>query len=522
MLQDARPSWVRYGDIAAIAWVLVAGAIIAWHAFGRGYLNTGTETDFIGGFQREAARFLSGQPMALNFHPPGYAVMLAAVYAVLGDWFASGLLISVAASGVVLIFSYLCYRELLGVPAGLGALTALTASSVFFAYSIQSTSDAYFLALWCVSLYILVLAMRLQRPWQWFLLGMCVASLVLTRTNGIVAIMFALAPLFSGDSMKLRVPRVGILALGFLLPVCAWVYYASVTGSPLMPTKTHANLALTYFSETDRISGDARIPLEAEFSSSFDVLSRDPVRVAKIYVRDLIRLPRQLLVGKPVTWRPIAILGALCTLAFLCSIGSPRLLMVLAPTLLSVFLINMKAYEPRYYLFVLPVLGAGIGRTIAILAERLVGGAQGRIPVTLLTALLGVVGFGLHGHAGFAKAENPEASAQVAEVIAVLEEDTPMDARVVCRKGNAPFHAGRESIRFPQTDDPKDFCAYLEEVSESGAIFVLIGRDELRLRAVISQFLLEKTLPPWVALVGEGHAGGHWRLLRYESRAFCD
>jgi hypothetical protein len=48
------------------------------------------ETDYIQFFVPDAERFLAGEPPQGAFHPPLYPILIAATYALLGDWVATG------------------------------------------------------------------------------------------------------------------------------------------------------------------------------------------------------------------------------------------------------------------------------------------------------------------------------------------------------------------------------------------------------------------------------------------------
>jgi hypothetical protein len=71
----------------------------------------------------------------MHFHPPGYPVMLAAVYEVLDDWMKTGLLVSWMSMMCVLLASYGLFRRVGGSYAALGGLGGLAVSDVFLAWS---------------------------------------------------------------------------------------------------------------------------------------------------------------------------------------------------------------------------------------------------------------------------------------------------------------------------------------------------------------------------------------------------
>ncbi len=508
-----------YADLSAFCLVLLVGALLVWQADARQYLNVGTETDFIGGFQIEAARFMAGQAMELSFHPPGYPVLLAAVFSIVNDWFTAGLTVSVLSAIVVLAASYLCYRDLLGAPGGLGALAALLGSAVFLAFSIQSTSDILFLSIWCLALYAATIAMRQQAPWQWLALGLLISSGILTRTNGIVLSLLAIAPLITHRPLSSRLTNTVLVFAAMATPLLIWLIYSTITGSPFMPTKTYANLALTYFS-TERISGDALRLVESQFTSSLDVLTTDPMRVLRIYLDDLYHLPGRLL--RNATWPPLALLCLLCSLVWLTKLRDTRALLVLGVTLASMAVLNMKAFETRYYLHLLPVAGASIGLALTKLAHR--GGPQWIQQSTTQTGalvLLSMLALGISGFSGFGRAENRVLSAQFQAMIPQIEQKTPRDAKIMCRKCNAAYHAQRDFVSFPALDTLEQLCAELLGRDSSHPVYIAIAEPEKDRRPKLSASLMSPTLPEWLELTAEGAGRNPWRLIRYKDQVLC-
>src|SRR4030043_1605525 len=82
--------------------VLLGAGIIAFFSINRHYFTYGTETDYLGGFIKEAQRILDGRPLLLKFHPPFYSATLAFLQSLFHDWFLTGLLLSWISSVIVL------------------------------------------------------------------------------------------------------------------------------------------------------------------------------------------------------------------------------------------------------------------------------------------------------------------------------------------------------------------------------------------------------------------------------------
>ena len=514
-----RPNRFDYADVVAFCLVLCTGVITIWQATARQLTNVNTETDFIGAFQPEAARFMSGQPMEILFHPPGYPISLATVYSIVNDWFTAGLVISVFCAITVLVASYLCFRELVGPFAGLGALVALLGSAVFWSFSIQSTSDIHFLAIWCLTLYTAIIAMRRQVPWQWLALGVLISIGVLSRTNGIVLMLLMFAPFLTDRPVSTRFKNALIVVLATAAPILSWLLYSSIIGSPFMPTKTFANLALTYFS-SERISGDARIMLESQFTSSWQVLMADPMQVFQIYIRDLIRLPVNLLVR--VTWKPLALLCFICSLAWIYKVKDIRIFTLITVTLAMTALTNMKAFEARYYLYMLPIGGASIGLALIKLSEMRPHWIKKPSIQNSSLLVLAILAFYVSGFSGFERAENRVLSAQFVEMASEIQNKTPDNSIIMCRKCNGAYHSQRSTIFFPQIDTIEDLCRELQASYSSFPIFIAIGESEKIMRMELSKELMSQPLPEWLELTAEGKGNNPWKLIRYKHEASCN
>ncbi|MFC1880771.1 hypothetical protein ACFL2S_04630 [Thermodesulfobacteriota bacterium] len=89
-------SYVYFGALVLIL-------LLAFMSFSRQTIHYGVETGFLGGFVPETQRFLSQDPHRVGAHPPFYSITLASVYWIIGDWFKSGLILSLLSSFIVII-----------------------------------------------------------------------------------------------------------------------------------------------------------------------------------------------------------------------------------------------------------------------------------------------------------------------------------------------------------------------------------------------------------------------------------
>jgi hypothetical protein len=171
-------------------------------------------------------------------------------------------------------------------------------------------------------------------------------------------------------------------------------------------------------------------------------------------------------------------------------------------------------FEARYYLFLVPLLGASAGYAISFWLNR---PSRLRLaPAAAITAVAAVAVVGLLSAAprARAKAEAPDVRAQLAEALSAVKRHTPAEAVLVTYKENLAFHARRRSALLPSVTTIEQLCGPLQRQLSSGPAYVYIGYAERRRsRIEISRLLLGDDLPAWLVVTDEGKAGGGWRLL---------
>jgi 4-amino-4-deoxy-L-arabinose transferase-like glycosyltransferase len=497
--------------IAAVALMVACAAIAGMICLGRQYFNVDTETDFLGSFMLDAERVARGQPLLLLNHPPGYAAVLALVQGGLDDWLKSGLLISWVSLIVVLLASYDLFHRVGGGWVALGGLVGLAVSDVFLAYGAQATSDVPFLALWMTALALTAAALDGRTRWRWVAVGAVAGFGVLTRSTGMPLLLLALAPLLAGREWRSRVADSVAAAAGLAAPICAWLGFAAITGSPITPTENYASLALAY--REGRLTSDTLLVMRDRFTSTWQVITHDPPRLITTYFMNLVRLPRPIVMQ--TTWPLVAMLGLAALPFWVLTVRNPKMLIVSTTTLVAVLLTNLHPeFEARYYLFLVPLLGASAGYALSFWVDR--------SPRPRLASAIAIVGLAVAAGAGLLhaaprasmKAEAPGVRAQLAEAVPAVRRSTAADATLVTYKDNLPFHAERRLAMLPPVTTIDKLCAPVQDQLKGGPVYVYIGYAERRrARVELSRQLLGSDLPPWLTVVAEGRAGGGWRLL---------
>lgn len=523
----------RSGRIVVVA-AVAYGVVLAAMAWNRGVFNYHTETDFVGSFGLEAARLLRGEPLDIDFHPPWYPVNLAVAYAILRDWFAAGIAVSILASIVTIVTSASLWRRVLGAGAGLGAAAALMASPIFTHFSAQTTSDVISLALHSSAMLATWVAARRRTLPSGLLAGVLIGLAVLTRTNNVV--LFALLSFFllppsalapaAGQSLpsrsghrRARLQDLWPPVAGIAVTLLAWAVFATATGAPLAPTRTYENLALTYFPPADnRISGDARLAAAAEFDSSLDVLLADPIHIARTYARDVATSSFILLARNSLLPFPLIAAGAIAFVALWWQRRDRRwaLALLLGNLALMYLLTNLKAYEHRYYLFLLPPVGAAIGAVLASSLRAAIPPAGRAVGWIALVAAVGLAGT-------YTITETPRrylddwATDAVAAASFLRASDLPAPAVVFAQKPHLAFYAEARSDRTMPRSDGVDLLMHElrndPSTEESGAAYLFFGASERSARSPLAALGdPSRPAPDGLTRVAHGSERGGWVL----------
>ncbi|MGD1857149.1 MAG: ArnT family glycosyltransferase [Leptolyngbyaceae cyanobacterium] len=497
--------------------MLLCIAFISLFSFNRSYIGFGTETDYLGGFVPEARRFLRGDSLLLEFHPPLYSMVVALVQTIVQEWFRAGLLVSLISSAIVLIANFFFFYNLLGIYAAWGTIAGLITSTQFIEYSAYATSDIFFFALYSIALLISLLAIKRYKRYLWILCGLAVGCLILTRTNGITCLAIVLLPWCSRESFRQKLNGSIYFVSGLLIPLGSWSIFAWLSGSPLKPSSTYANLALTYFSSpsSNRISGDERIQLEAQFNSLIDVIRHDPVHIIKIYYQDIMtligRIPRML--QDPLNiFVPIGVLALFYT-----EIKNRKVfIFYIFLTLIQALLLNFKAYEARYFLFLIAILGAILGEAFRYLIN-LVQSRKSRRRLIGFCGLCGCLALILSSSSAWRAVDS-----SVGELKDVIPKVQPLplgQSGMIARKPHLPFYTDTQRLSFPNVETLEELgqavgCS-MKNQSELESIFLYFGTKERLRRPQFSALSNPETSPDWLMPIQQSSRPDLWVLYEY-------
>lgn len=492
---------------AAVALGAIALGAIAFLAWGRVWPGFGTETDFVGAFAPDALRLIEGEPMRLRYHPPLYSVALALFSRIGGDLFAGGRILSWLAGALLIGAAWAGFSRLAGRPAGLGAVGALAVSPLFLRFGAQATSDVFAAALVYAAVACLLLAFAAPRTWRWITAGALLGASLLVRTNAVSFLLLLAAPLLTD---RARGRRAAAVCCGVALPVLCWWIFANATGAPFAPAGgLRDNLALTYFADRDLGAGsEGMATVTGRFDGVLDVLARDPAHVARTYLGDAVGAARRIFFGSALFLFPANLLALAGLAAWVSRLRDPASAGLILVVGAQAALVNLKTFEPRFWLFLVPFLGAGAGLALAKLPRRELWAAAA------IVVSLGPVAYRLPADHAALRARDPELDAVIPALGRRLHGET--GAAIVARKGHVGFYNGLVTHILPVADDPAALERWMRNL-EPPVGWLYFGSEETRRRPGLRSLAHPDRAPVGFEPVARGPEGGGWVLYRIYS-----
>jgi hypothetical protein len=501
----------------------IASFVVAYLSFDRSYFTFSTETDFIARNLVEAQRFLKGEPLLLEFHPPFYSIILALFYYVTRDWLTAGLVVSWMSSAVVLMTSFGMFHRIGGRFAAWGSLAGLMSSQLFLTYSSFATQDMFFLALYSACIFLVLLAMTKGSGILWGGAGAVLGCALLTRANAISLLVLLAFPWFQPRTLRDRVYDFSRILVACSAVIALWGLYAHLTGSPFGTRYGHLNLAMRYFSEEgDPFTVEARHHLMSKFSGYKEVLLHDPKDIAVTYAKDSVQYLKRNLVSSELLTFPF-MLFSLPGIFFLFfqPAGSFPFLFFLA-TVLQIGLLGFKEYEPRFYLFMVPVLAAGAGVCLQSVWIRI---PKGWKRAFALIIFLPIVVSGVKETKYALLDTYEDLHAQDKELEEVLSTTVPIidpSGIFVSRKEHIPFYMNIRHAKFPDMKNMKEFRAWIEHLPEGKPVYVYFGSDEKRSRSRLGELSFRERAPDWLEPLAQSRFDNAWILYSYDPDASTD
>ena len=495
--------------------------LIAYITLTRNYFGFGTEIDYLGGFLPETQRLLSGEPLALEFHPPLYSVVLSIFQFILDDWFLSGRLLSLCSYLVALVTTYFFFLNLAGKAAGWGALLALMASVPFTYNATITTSDMFFYALYSSTLLFAILAYKNNSHALWTACGVLISLVLLSRTNGFTLMMLLFLPWIANASFRDKRQASFAILVGILIPLIIWVAIARYSGSPLMPSGTYANLALTYFSPSgSKTSGYDRVLLEAQFKDIWEVLAYNPKHIVYSYFHDFYKLVKYIVNSNRFIEFSLSLFLIPGLLLLLLRSEKTILFYLFLITLSQVLLVNFKGFELRLYLFLIPLYGVAIAITIeTLLAKTRMGNninLANSTKAILITAIILTAPIVKTFDRLTSKLLNNDQL--LAESVTTTKGLVPEGSDIVAWAPQIPFYLKSRFVRFPLADTYLQLDNELAKNATDKQLYLYYGFHELRLWPQFNDLIRSDAKNfSWLTIIAKSSKPGEWVLYKYNN-----
>lgn len=486
-------------------------AFVLGVGFSRSYIGY-HETDYVQFFIPDAQRVLNGEPVQGVFHPPLYPILIAGARVLLGDWLAAGLAVSFVFGLAGLIVSCLLFLRLGGPPAAWGAGLTLMGSGIFIVESTRASADVMFFALFMGSCLLALEALTSDSRRLWAACGLVIGLTLITRTNAPPLLLLGLAPFLGAGSRRARATASLAMIGGVALPIMLVAAYGGATGSHVWPTNNHLSLATSYFSEgADRNSTDAALRVAGRFGSVTEVLLHDPAHIARTYLRDLY----QLLSGNVTMLVEFPLYFMLLPGLFLL-IGrtwSRRLAILLAVMIAELLLTNLKQFQARYYLFLVPLIGAAVGHMCCHILQS-DWSSRWRTTFASIIVLMFAAATGL----AFAKTYRgtQQAIVELVELVPATQGQIEAAAAVFARKPHLALYSGAQDVHLPDFDTLDELHAFMRWHAAQTPLYLLYGEIEQQLRPQYHALQTADSAPDWLEVVAQSARPRQWVLYRYK------
>lgn len=486
------------------------------HPFG----TYATETDFYHLYAPDAARIAAGQFPLNDFQGPGYPVLLSLVTKFTGDMFVAGKWISIISAVLCLWLVFMLFKQLFGEWVGVGAALLSTVMIEFPEFSLQATTDVFFLLLCLVAFVIFTstfFSLRMRVIFTAFFTGVA----YLTRYNGVFLLacfVFAMLVLnLFEKAWRERWLLTGIFFVVFVVTAFPWfVANARYNGSPLY-NANYLNMATLFYPElaNGEVTQDGTRKLQERFRSFSEVLGYKPMQAIRRYFGNLSEIflnsLQPTLVARLTGW--LGLIGLFIALLEIRLRGffndgklttqSKARLLLFFSIAVYFLLMGLNHWEPRYFFFI-GICYSGLAAYLAYMPIKWLNAAS---PLTLNQTLVEVgiplvyfLGIGANSftlaHESFQTfmQSHPYEIPAAAQFLQTTNA-APHSLKILARKPHLPFMAQQDWVFFPQVKSLDELKAWLEK---NPVDYLTISKRELKTRKDLAPLGDPKTAPAWL------------------------
>jgi 4-amino-4-deoxy-L-arabinose transferase-like glycosyltransferase len=344
----------------------------------------------------------------------------------------------------------------------------------------------------------------------WGLAGVLLGLTILTRANGFVLIFVIGLPWFQKNPLNKRTKSFLVLIGSIIIVLLLWVLLASYLESPLWPTKSYTSIAQTYYSPTeDRRSEEGRIFAEQQVANMIQIFTNNPVHVIKIYIEGMRNFYSLLLRTNNLVVFPLGILAILGALLYFGSKRNRLFLFLVLITIVHTIFINFRPYEGRYFLYLIPVIGACAGFAI----ETIVANIQKRVMIILASLFLIIFMI-----SGFIKSLQYSIDVhhandiELGDIIPNIQTLVDNDCTIIARKPHLPYYGNCNYLYFPNVEDFESLKKEISHREINHSTYLYYGSAENHFRPQFNQLMNPETSPAWLIPVSQSELPSSWVL----------
>lgn len=471
-----RMAWLFSGVMLLL--LLIIGSFRVMGTFG-------VETDFYWAYAPDAQRIMSGEMP----HEPGvgplYALSLGIVNLVLGDWFASGKVISILSTVICGLFTFKMIKVLFN--AKIAFFTLVLWYATVLPWALIASTDMFFAALVAGALYFLFRSEALTFN-NLMLSAIFMGLAFLTRHNAVVLpVVVVGAILFLNPeswSWKVRMQGLGLFAVVFLTAYTPWMIVQALTSGTPVRSDSYLIIASNLYGKPGVVASEDMRLAAQKFDSLSSVIFYDLGHFVRHYLSNVYRHFHAILI-KSLKFPSFLFVGAGALLLFP-RLNKRQLMFFLFPAL-SFLLLCLVHYEPRYYLYIISFFVL-LAVYFLFSEER---SRQFRIARTLVfgaTVLL-ITTFSAKEIKACIEDE-PRELLQIAERLRGMTEE---NESIIARKPHIGFLTGLETRYFPEAESVPELLAFAKQEQ---ADYVFYGEMELAMRPELQVLLQPESLPP--------------------------
>jgi 4-amino-4-deoxy-L-arabinose transferase-like glycosyltransferase len=454
----------------------------------------GVETDFYWSYVPEAKAFMNGHVLISSFRGPVYPIVLALFHLIIGEFFKSGLFISVLSASVVVFLTYRVLQFLFDQEIAFITAVFLVLNPIFVQYSYTAGTDMFFNAIIACILYLLLTT----SSFSWtrsVVIGIMSGLAYLTRYNGIFILLTIPVVICvfnpTRSNLKKRLLFSILFVLTFFISILPWGVYCLHEKREFFYNHNYQNIAYELYGK-GKMSWDAFwFGNKLNITSFADVVLKSP----KLFLIKMIKnIPDHFFndLAKLTGWHiGVFVIVGLASL-FINRLNRSQWIyyifnLCFFGVLLTVF------YGQRFSLFLLPFYIVTALQTFILIQNHLIRKAIYRHLTQVV--LIFMIAFTLFRSYRFNSKNISSGPKEILSVAQWFEKYVPKDRKgqtVSARKPHIAYYLGLKFVPLPFVNSWEELIAELEK---KGIDYLYIGVMEASTRREL-QFLLDPSHAP--------------------------